>query len=91
MARRNRLWGFNDSERALLEEATAALPALRALVARAERTAELPGRWTVRASKAELYHLYEAVEELMDGQTSHERLEQLDGMLETLDQTFDGI
>jgi len=91
MARRNRLWGFSDADRAVLVEATAGLPPLRALVARAERRAELPGLWSVQASKDELYDLYELVEELMDGQTSLQRLEQLDGVLETLDLSLDGI
>jgi hypothetical protein len=91
MARRTRRWGFYDADRAVLLVATADLPSLRALVARAERRAELPGLWTLQASKAELYDLYELVEELMDGQTSLQRLEQLDGMLETLDLSLDGI
>lgn len=91
MARRNRLWGFNDADLALLVEATAALPALRALIARAARRAELPGLWTVQASKDELYDLWELVDELMDGQTNPQRLEQLDGLLETLDTSIEGI
>jgi hypothetical protein len=91
MARRNRLWGFSEADRALLVEATAELPSLRAVVARAERRAELPGLWTVQASKDELYDLYELVEVLMDGQRSLQRLEQLDGMLETLSLSIDGL
>jgi hypothetical protein len=91
MARRNRLWGFNDADRALLVEATADLPSLRALVAGATRRAELPGLWVAQASKAELDDMYELVEELMDGQTSIRRLEQLDGMLESLCLSIDGI
>lgn len=92
MARRQ--WCFNDADRALLLEATAERPErpeLRALVARARRTAELPGLWTLSASKADLYDLWELVDELMDGQTNPQRFEQLDGMLETLDLTIDGI
>ncbi len=89
MARRQ--WSFNDADRALLLEATAELPELRALVARARRTAELPGLWTLPASKTELFDLWELVDELMDGQTNPQRFEQLDGMLETLDLTIDGI
>jgi hypothetical protein len=89
MARRQ--WCFNDADRALLLEATAERPELRALVARARRTAELPGLWTLQASKAELFDLWELDDELMDGQMSPQRFDQLDGMLETLDLTIDGI
>jgi hypothetical protein len=92
MARRQ--WCFKDADRALLLEETAARPEwseLHALVARARRTAELPGLWTLSASKLELFDLWELVDELMDGQTNPQRYEQLDGMLETLDLTIDGI
>ena len=58
---------------------------------RAKRTAELPGLWTLSASKNDLFNLWELVDELMDGQTSPQRYEQLDAMLETLDLTIDGI
>jgi hypothetical protein len=85
------MWGFDDADRALLVEATAALPELHAVIARAERHAELVGVWVVRVSKEELYDLYELVEELMDGQTSLGRLERLDRMLETLTTSLDGI
>jgi hypothetical protein len=85
------MWGFDEADRALLVEATAELPSLRALVARAQRRADVPGVWVVQASKDELDDMYELVEELMDGQTSRQRLERLDGILESLCMSIDGL
>lgn len=91
VARRGLLWGFSDADRAILLEATAELPELRALIARAKQRTDLPGAWTVHASKGELYDLWEVIDELMDGLTDPRRLEQLDRLLESLDLTVDGI
>jgi hypothetical protein len=43
MPRRNRLWGFDESERTVLVEATSDLPELRAVVAHAELPPGAPG------------------------------------------------
>jgi hypothetical protein len=90
MARRNRLWGFTDAEGALLAEVTASVPTLRALAARAERSAGFPARWVVRASADELDDLYRRIEAVMADQ-SRERRAQLERMLETLSMAIDGI
>lgn len=89
MARRDRLWGFEDGDRELLVAATAEIPSLRALVARAERDTE-PGLWLVRASVSELDEMYSLVEALMDETRSRLRLERLEGMLATLCSSIDG-
>ena len=91
MAQRKRLWGFDDAEREVLVGATAELPSLRAVVARAERRADLQGMWIVRASVRELDEMYSLVEALMDGTRSRRRLEQLEGMLATLCTSIDGF
>jgi hypothetical protein len=88
--RRNRLWGFDDADRAMLTAATAELPSLRALVARAEPRADLR-LWLVRASKRELMEMYELVEALMDGTRSRGRLDQLEGLLASLCTAVDGF
>jgi hypothetical protein len=44
MAKRNRLWGFDDAERALLAAATVELPTLRAVIARAGAAARSSAR-----------------------------------------------
>jgi hypothetical protein len=41
MARRRRVWGFDDCERDVLAAATVAIPTLRAVIARAERRVDL--------------------------------------------------
>ncbi len=84
------MWGFDDADRALLLEATAALPSLRALVARAEPRADVR-MWLVRASKRELNAMYDLVEALMDGARSRRQLDQLDGLLATLSTSIDGF
>jgi hypothetical protein len=92
MARRkNRLWGFDDGEREVLVAATAEIPELRAVVARAGRRAELGNLWVVDASVAELDEMYSLVSALMDGTRSRRRLDQLDGMLATLCTSIDGF
>ncbi len=91
MASRKRLWGFDESEREVLIAATAELPSLRAVVARAERRMDLRGLWVVQASLRELDEIYSLVEALMDGTRGRRRLEQLEGMLATLCSSMDGF
>jgi hypothetical protein len=90
MAQRNRLWGFDDADRALLIAATVELPSLRAVVARAEPRADLR-MWLVRATKRELNEMYDLVEALMDGTRGRRQLERLDGLLATLCTSIDGF
>jgi hypothetical protein len=91
MARRNRLWGFDDSERGVLVEATTNIPELRAMVARAERRAEFAGVWLVQATARELDEMYSLVEALMDATRSRRRLDLLEGMLASLCTSIDGF
>ena len=91
MARSKRLWGFDDSERTVLVEATAMIPKLRAMVDRAERRAELGGAWVVQATVKELDEMYSLVEALMDATRRRKRLDLLDGMLASLCTSIDGF
>ncbi len=92
MAKRNRVWGFDDADRALLAAATVDLPALRAVVGRAEPRPELqPGLWVVQASLRELDEMYSLVEALMDATRSRRKLDQLEGLLATLCTSMDGF
>jgi hypothetical protein len=90
MARRKRVWGFDGAERDVLIGATATIPSLGAVVARAEQRADL-GLWIVQASPRELDDMYSLVEALMDGTRSQRRLELLEGMLATLCTAIDGF
>jgi hypothetical protein len=58
MGRAKRLWGFDDEERRALVEATANIPRLAAVIARASRRAEVGGMWVVEASMRELDEMY---------------------------------
>jgi hypothetical protein len=92
MARtKKRLWGFDDGEREILVAATAQIPELRAVIARAAQHAELGNLWVVEASVAELDEIYSLVEALIDGTRSRRRREQLDGMRATLCTSMDGF
>lgn len=91
MARRKRIWGFDDAERELLVAGTAQLPDLRALMTRAERRDDLQGVWIVQASVKELDEMYSLVEALMDGTRSRRRREQLEGLLATLCNSMDAF
>jgi hypothetical protein len=92
MARaKQRLWGFDDGEREILVGATAAIPTLRDVVARASRRADLGDLWVVEASVRELDDMYSLVEALMDGTRSRRRLELLEGMIATLCTSIDGF
>lgn len=91
MAQRQRVWGFDDAEREVLVAETAQLQELGALVARAERRADVLGLWIVRASVRELDEIYSLVEALRNGTRSRRRREQLEGMLATLCTAMDGF
>lgn len=91
MAQRKRLWGFDDADRDLLIAATEELPELRAVVARAERRADLHGLWIVQAGVRELDEMYSLVEALMGGTRGRRRREQLEGLLATLCTSIDGF
>ncbi len=91
VARRKRLWGFDDEERRVLFEAAVGIPALQAVLARAERRVELGGVWLVQASVAELDEMYSLVEALMDATRSRKRLDLLEGLLATLCTSMDGF
>jgi hypothetical protein len=90
MARRDRIWGFDDEARTFLIEVTSEVPALRALVTRAERRADL-GMWVVRASLRELDEMYSFGEALMETTRSRRRLDLLEGMLASLCTSMDGF
>jgi hypothetical protein len=92
MARtKKRLWGFDDGEREILVTATAEIPELRAVVARANQREELGNLWVVEASVDELDEMYSLVEALIDGTRSRRRRDQLDGMRATLCTSIDGF
>lgn len=92
MARtKKRLWGFDDGERETLVAATAAIPALRAVIERAVRRADLRNLWVVEATVDELDELYSLVEALMDGTRSRRKREQLEDMRATLCTSIDGF
>jgi hypothetical protein len=92
MARpKKRLWGFDDGERETLVAATASIPALRAVVERAGRRADLRNLWVVEATVDELDEMYSLVEALMDGTRSLRKREQLEDMRATLCTSIDGF
>ena len=90
MVQGKRLWGFDDSERGLLVEATTNLGELRAVVERAERTDQFGGMWLVQATARELDEMYSLVEALMGGTRSRKRLDLLEGMRASLCNSIDG-
>jgi len=91
MARRKRLWAFDDEERGVLVEGAAGIPALQSVLARAERRAELDGAWVVQATVEELDEMYDLVGALMDATRSRRRLDLLDGLLASLSTSIDGF
>lgn len=92
MARsKKRLWGFDDGEREILIAATTQIPAVRRVIERAARRADLRNLWVVEASVDELNEIYDLVEALTDGTRSRKRREQLDDMRATLCTSMDGF
>ena len=86
-----RLWGFDDGEREILVAATTSIPALRGVIERAARRADLRNLWVVEASVDELNEIYDLVEALMDGTRSRKRRDQLEDMRATLCTSIDGF
>jgi hypothetical protein len=91
MARSKRLWGFDDSERGILVDATTNIPELHALVAGAQRRSEFGDLWLVQATVRELDEMYSLVEAMMGATRSRKRLELLEGMLASLCTSIDGF
>jgi hypothetical protein len=91
MARRTRLWGFGAEERRVLIDATANIPQLRALVARAQPRPDLGDVWIVQAPVRELDEMYSLVEAMMDATRGRKRLDLLEGLLATLCTSIDGF
>jgi len=94
MARRRRLWRFDDREREVLYEAAlkpSVSTRLLAVVVSAERRADLGGMWVVEATARELDEMYDFVEGLMGRTRSEERRELLEGLLAGLSACIDGF
>ena len=86
-----RLWGFDDEGREVLLEATAHIPSLRAIVARASPTTGVKGLMLMHATVDELDEIYTLVEHLTDATRSRRRIELLDGMRMDLCSAMDGF
>jgi hypothetical protein len=86
-----RLWGVDQESRDVLYAATAVLPELRAIIARATPVAEVPGFLRIDASVEELDELYTLVEQLTDMTRSRRRIELLDDLRGGLCTAIDGF
>jgi hypothetical protein len=86
-----RLWGFDDESREVLMAATARIPSLRAVVARASPTTEVDGLILLHATVDELDEIYTLVEHLTDATRSRRRIGLLDGMRMDLCSAMDGF
>ena len=91
MARRKRLWAFDDEERGVLLKGAAGIPALLSVLGRAERRVDLGGAWVVEASVSELDEMYDFVGALMDATRSRRCLDVLEGLLFGLSTAIDGF
>lgn len=78
------LWGLDQESRDVLYVATARIPSLRALVARASPVAEIEGFLRVDATIDELDELYTLIEHLSDLTRSGRRRELLDDLRRSL-------
>jgi predicted RNA-binding Zn-ribbon protein involved in translation (DUF1610 family) len=83
------LWGIDEESRDLLLAATPALPALRAIVARASPVAEVEGFLRIDATLAELDAVYSLVEQLTDATRSRQRIELLEELRGSLCDAMD--
>lgn len=86
-----RLWGFDDEQRAVLLAATTELAELMELVTRAKPHGEIAGLWLVRATGHELDEVYSLVEALENGVRGRKRRELLEGMRMSLCSSLDGF
>jgi hypothetical protein len=78
------LWGLDQESRDVLYAATALIPSLRAIVARASPVAEIEGFLRVDATIDELDELYTLIEQLTDLTRSRRRIELLDDLRRSL-------
>ena len=85
------LWGFDEEQRAELLAATTELAELREIVARAQKHADIPGLWLVRATGHELNAVYDLVEALEHGVRGRKRRELLEGLRMSLSSSIDGF
>ena len=85
------IWTFSDEARTLLLRATADLPELHAIVARAQREPELDDAWEVTASLEDLDELYSLVEALEDELRGRKQRELLDELRFSLSSALDGF
>lgn len=87
---KKRLWGLDQPQRALLLEATAWIPQLRAVVARAEPARGVDGLLLVQATVRELDQMYTLVEDLSEGARGRRRA-MLEELRATLCNSMDGF
>jgi hypothetical protein len=86
-----RIWGFDDESREVLLARTTQLPSLRAVLARASPSAEIPGLLVLQATVDELDEIYTLVEHLTDATRSRRRIELLDDLRAGLCSAMDGF
>jgi hypothetical protein len=86
-----RLWGFDDESREVLRAATAHIPTLRAVVARAYPAADVEGLLILQATIDELDAMYTLVEDLADMTRSRRRRDLLEGLRWGLSTSIDGF
>ena len=87
---KKKLWGLDQPQRALLLEATAWIPQLRAVVARAEPARGVDGLLLVQATVRELDQMYTLVEDLSEGARGRRRA-MLEELRATLCNSMDGF
>lgn len=86
------LWGFDDDQRDLLLAGSAAIPRVRAVVARARPHAEIQGLLFLEATVPELDEVYTLVEDLTRATRDDSlRRELLDGLRDSLCTSIDGF
>jgi hypothetical protein len=90
-AKKTRLWGVDQESRDVLYEATALIPELRTIIARATPVAEVPGFLRIDATVDELDELYTLVEHLTDMTRSRRRIELYDDLRAGLSTAIDGF